>query len=91
MSRPRVALVTSNDPRYVDPEVSVVADGLRAAGMATDVVSWDDELDWAAYALVVVRSTWDYFDRVVEFCDWAAGVSWRALSPAAIDCSAWRA
>ena len=84
MSRPRVALVTSNDPRYVDPEVSVVADGLRAADMATDVVSWDDELDWAAYALVVVRSTWDYFDRVVEFCDWAAGVEQvtRLVNPA---------
>ncbi len=84
MSQPLVAVVTSNDPRYVDPEVSVVADGLRAADMATDVVSWDDELDWAAYALVVVRSTWDYFDRVVEFCDWAAGVEWvtRLVNPA---------
>ena len=50
----------------------------------TDVVSWDDELDWTAYGLVVIRSPWDYFDRVVEFCDWAAAVQQvtRIVNPA---------
>jgi len=69
-----IAVVTSNDPRYVDPELPVIAEALGAVGVSVDVVSWDDEVDWAAYALVVVRSPWDYFDRVVEFFEWAAAV-----------------
>lgn len=84
MTRASIAVVTSKDPRYVDPEVPVVAEALRAAGMSPHVVSWDDELDWAAYALVVVRSPWDYFDRVVEFYEWAARVQLvtRIVNPA---------
>ncbi len=84
MSHRPVALVTSNDPRYVDPEVGQTAEALRAVGQAAEVVAWDDELDWAAYRLVVVRSPWDYFDRVVEFCDWAARVDrvTRLVNPA---------
>jgi len=69
-----IAIVTSNDPHYVDPELPVIAEALAAVGVSVDVVSWDDEVDWAAYALVVVRSPWDYFDRVVEFFEWAAAV-----------------
>jgi len=84
VTRASIAVVTSKDPRYVDPEVPVVAEALRAAGMSPHVVSWDDELDWAAYALVVVRSPWDYFDRVVEFYEWAARVQLvtRIVNPA---------
>ena len=33
---------------------------------------WDDAgVDWAAFDLVVVRSTWDYPARWTEFLDWA--------------------
>jgi glutathione synthase/RimK-type ligase-like ATP-grasp enzyme len=72
-----VALVTCADERYQEPEVHVAADGLRATGVSTDVVSWDEVRDWGAYELVVVRTPWDYFDRVTEFLDWAAGVERR--------------
>lgn len=79
-----IALVTSNDPRYRDPEIDAVAAAFETAGVSTDVVSWDDELDWASYPLVVVRSPWDYFDRVAQFCDWAAQVqlATRLVNPA---------
>ena len=69
-----VALVTCADERYQEPEVHVAADGLRATGVSTDVVSWDEDRDWGAYELVVVRTPWDYFDRVTQFLDWAARV-----------------
>ena len=84
MSHRPVALVTSNDPRYVDPEVGEIAHALVGGDLAAEVVAWDDELDWAAYRLVVVRSPWDYFDRVVEFCDWATRVDrvTRLVNPA---------
>ena len=69
-----VALVTCADERYQEPEVHVAADALRAAGVSTDIVSWDEDRDWGAYELVVVRTPWDYFDRVTQFLDWAARV-----------------
>ena len=69
-----VALVTCADERYQEPEVHVAADALRAAGVSTDVVSWDEDRDWGTYELVVVRTPWDYFDRVTQFLDWAARV-----------------
>ncbi|MET8636973.1 ATP-grasp domain-containing protein [Streptomyces sp. NPDC004096] len=73
-SAARVALVTCR-PR---PEVSVDRDlpglvaELRAAGAAADAVYWDDpDIDWAAYDLAVIRSTWDYSWRAAEFTAWA--------------------
>lgn len=74
MAEPTVALVTCADPRYPDPELGDVVTALRASGVSTDVVSWDEKRDWTAYRLVVIRSPWDYFDRVAQFCEWAAGV-----------------
>ena len=35
------------------------------------VVWHDPAVDWATFDLVVIRSTWDYFDRLQEFLDWA--------------------
>lgn len=66
--------MTCADERYLEPEVHVAADVLRARGVPTDVVSWDEDRDWAAYRLVVVRTPWDYFDRLTDFLDWAARV-----------------
>jgi len=79
-----VALVTCAHELYADPEIAVVAAGLRERGVAADVVFWDGEHDWAAYRLVVVRSTWDYFDRLPEFVEWVTHVdrSTRLINPA---------
>ncbi len=35
---------------------------------------WDSETDWDAFDLVVVRSTWDYTERLPEFLAWADAV-----------------
>jgi glutathione synthase/RimK-type ligase-like ATP-grasp enzyme len=80
----RVALVTGADERYADPEIEGVAAGLRDRGLGVEVVAWSDEHDWAAYPLVVVRSTWDYFDRLPEFVDWVTRVDrvTRLVNPA---------
>jgi len=69
-----VALVTCADERYADPEIAIVADGLRSRGVPAQVVSWDDDREWAAYRLVVVRSTWDYFERLAQFVEWVTRV-----------------
>ena len=45
-----------------------------AAGMLdAEFRSWDDpSVDWEAFDRVVIRSTWDYTDRVQEFLAWCA-------------------
>ncbi len=50
--------------------------------MSHRVVDWDDAgVDWAGFALVVVRSVWDYTRRRDELLDWAERVA--ALVPLA--------
>ena len=71
----RVALVSSERGLRVDPDLPIAAPALRSAGLAVDLVRWDDPaVDWAGYDLAVVRSCWDYAWRRVEFLAWAATV-----------------
>ncbi len=46
-----------------------------AALVGAEYCVWDDEtVDWAAYDRVVLRSVWDYTERVDEFLTWCAAV-----------------
>jgi glutathione synthase/RimK-type ligase-like ATP-grasp enzyme len=85
----QVALVTCADERYLEPEVHDAAAALSARGVSTDVVSWDEDRDWAAYQLVVVRTPWDYFDRVTEFLDWAGRVDRQTALVNPVDVLRW--
>ena len=50
-------------------------------------MAWDaPDADWGTYDLVVIRSTWDYTERLPEFLTWAASVP-RLANPA--DVLAW--
>ncbi|WP_369135682.1 RimK family alpha-L-glutamate ligase [Modestobacter sp. I12A-02662] len=72
---PRVALVSSERGLRLDPDLPIAAPALRQAGLAVDVVRWDDAaVDWADHDLAVVRSCWDYSWRLPEFLGWAASV-----------------
>ncbi|WP_324789801.1 hypothetical protein [Streptomyces sp. H51] len=71
---PRVALVTYDPGPETgrDRDLPVLVGALRAAGAGADAVFWDDaSVDWAAYDLAVIRSTWDYSWRAAEFTAWA--------------------
>ena len=47
--------------------------------MPHEVVDWDDPgVDWGGFALVVVRSVWDYPRRREELLEWAERVAARA-------------
>ena len=72
----RIALCTWSDPMYVDPEPPAIAAELQAVGHEAEVVVWHDPaVDWASFDLVVIRSTWDYFDRLDEYLRWADHVA----------------
>jgi glutathione synthase/RimK-type ligase-like ATP-grasp enzyme len=59
-----------------------VDDALLAAALPeAEFAVWDDpSVDWAAYDLVVIRSTWDYQERRDEFLAWVHSVP-RIINP----------
>ena len=81
-SRLSVAIVTAAVARDLDDDLPPLVAALDAAGVPHRVVDWDDPgVDWAGFALVVVRSVWDYTRRREELLDWAERVA--ALAPLA--------
>jgi glutathione synthase/RimK-type ligase-like ATP-grasp enzyme len=68
-ANPRVALATSvpltaDDRQLVPP--------LRALGFAAEPVVWSDPgISWSDYVAVVIRSCWDYHNRIDEFLAWS--------------------
>jgi hypothetical protein len=70
-ARPRVALVTCEEfPQLYEDEHGLLA-AFAAAGADAQAVVWSDaRMAWRSFDLVVVRSTWDYFERFAEFTAW---------------------
>jgi glutathione synthase/RimK-type ligase-like ATP-grasp enzyme len=65
-----VLLTGRTMPREV-PENDLLVGELRALGVTAEIHPWDEALDWSGYGLALVRSTWDYWDRLDEFLAWA--------------------
>lgn len=75
-TRPRVALATCSEEPALDGEGQVLLAALDAAGVQAVPAVWDDPaVDWAGFATVVVRSTWDYPRRLTEFLAWVDHVA----------------
>jgi glutathione synthase/RimK-type ligase-like ATP-grasp enzyme len=67
----RVAFVTHQGLAGLNADDRLAADALIGLGTPTAAVCWDDPaVDWLDYRAVVLRSTWDYQDRVAEFRGW---------------------
>nr|WP_199853548.1 hypothetical protein [Plantactinospora sp. BC1] len=79
---PRVALITCAELPGLDPDDRLLLDPLAERGIRVEAAVWDDpEVDWAGYALAVLRSPWDYPPRRAEFVAWAETVP-RLANPA---------
>jgi glutathione synthase/RimK-type ligase-like ATP-grasp enzyme len=79
---PRIALATSAEfpALYSDDDPLMAA--LAALGADAEPRVWDDSsVDWAAYDLTVIRSTWDYHQRRPAYVAWARSVP-RLCNPA---------
>ncbi len=77
-----VALATcaEHPALWIDDAPLVAALARRGVAVSTPV--WDDPgVDWPAYDVVVIRSTWDYVPRRDEFVRWAASVGARLRNP----------
>lgn len=72
---PNIALVTCAALPDLEDEERFVLPHLRELGVDVQIVTWDDPaVDWLAFDITVIRSTWDYYERRDEFVAWAHSV-----------------
>jgi glutathione synthase/RimK-type ligase-like ATP-grasp enzyme len=66
-----LAWVTTRAAHGLDEDEPIGLAALHRTGVTTDVVDWDDaDVDWARFDRVVLRSAWDYPERLPEFLGW---------------------
>jgi hypothetical protein len=62
-----------------DADLAPLVGALRAAGITTEVLAWDDpEADFASACMTVIRSTWNYAERPADFLAWVDRVAARS-------------
>lgn len=62
-----VGKYTSN----VEDEDQILLDFLKSKGLNLTMEVWNDQaVNWANYDLILVKSPWDYFDKIEEFYQW---------------------
>jgi len=67
----RIALVTAREALALDEDMPPLCEAMAQAGVLTDTPCWDDPaVDWGQYDAALLRSTWDYVDRIEEFLAW---------------------
>jgi O-ureido-D-serine cyclo-ligase len=72
----RIALVTAKAARDLDDDLVPLFDALRERGHAVEIADWDDTaVRWSNHEIALLRSTWDYSQRLPEFLAWASRVS----------------
>ena len=81
----KIALVTAIAAFSLDDDLAPLADALRKAGASVEILAWDDcSVSWQRFDAVVLRSTWDYTERLPEFLAWCehTAAQTRMLNPA---------
>ena len=82
-----IALVTARAARGLDEDLPPLKLALHSLGAEAQVVDWDDgQVDWASFDLALLRSTWDYAERLPEFLAWVerAANATTLLNPAPV-------
>jgi glutathione synthase/RimK-type ligase-like ATP-grasp enzyme len=80
----QVALVTCREMPREDNDLPLLAQAFAARGARAQVVAWEDAgVDWRAFDVALVRSTWNYVAHYREFRAWIDLVSnaTRLLNP----------
>lgn len=76
----KIALVTAVAAFALDEDLRPLQDAMHAAGVDAPIVAWDDmTVSWRRFDAAVLRSTWDYVDRLPEFLAWARAVQGQTL------------
>jgi hypothetical protein len=86
----RIALATAAAFPELDEDAPVLLAALADEGLDAGPAVWTDEgVDWSSYDLVVVRSTWDYHERLDDFLAWARRVESVTTLANSADVLAW--
>ncbi|NNE94763.1 MAG: hypothetical protein HKN24_01915 [Acidimicrobiales bacterium] len=68
--RQSIALVAARDALDLDTDGPFLFPALEDASVAYEVVAWDDpSVRWNRFGAVVLRATWDYYQRPDDFID----------------------
>jgi glutathione synthase/RimK-type ligase-like ATP-grasp enzyme len=66
-----IALVSARAARALDEDMAPLIGAFAAAGVRAEIADWDDDaVDWAAYDAALLRSAWDYTERLPQFLSW---------------------
>lgn len=67
----KLALVTAIAAFGLDEDLAPLQAACAEAGIETSIVAWDDmTVSWARFDAALLRSPWDYVDRLPEFLAW---------------------
>jgi hypothetical protein len=68
---PHIALVSTFDALALDEDLPPLVAALERVGATVATPCWDDAaVDWSSFDLAVLRSTWNYVERIDEFRAW---------------------
>ena len=85
-----VAIATVASARSLDEDLPALLPALQTTGINAMVCDWDDpDVDWSSFSAVVLRSTWDYTQRLPEFLAWCERVSAVSLLLNPLDLVRW--
>jgi glutathione synthase/RimK-type ligase-like ATP-grasp enzyme len=83
----KIALATAVVAFALDEDLAPLADALRKTGMQVEILAWDDtSVSWKRFDAVLIRSPWDYIERLPEFLAWCEKISGQTqlLNPAEV-------
>jgi glutathione synthase/RimK-type ligase-like ATP-grasp enzyme len=68
---PKLALATAIAAYSLDEDLTPLLAACQAAGIEVQALAWDDpSVSWGRFDAVLLRSTWDYTERLPEFLAW---------------------
>ncbi len=71
-----LALVTSATSLPIDFDMPLLLDACRSLGLTTEVCDWEDpEVDWSQFDAALLRSPWNYVERLPEFLLWCERIT----------------
>lgn len=66
-----ISFVTSAAHADLTPDDRLAVAVLKQQGATVSASVWTDRsIEWSSFDVIVLRSTWDYYERAVEFREW---------------------
>ena len=82
-----LALVTSTASLPIDYDMPLLLDACESIGIQTQICDWEDNtIDWSRFDGVLLRSPWNYVERLDTFLSWCARIEslTRLFNPLAV-------